>query len=394
MRYPRKDIPSAEEIECTARGILQESLKLTDRGRKCMAQSVLLILFFAVSRASSIHDACLRLRHAPCGQAIRNALAAWMPSMPKMESRLNQALRFKLPKGLKNRPLALAIDLTEICYYGRPWRRKNELRRGKRRNGTSRFHAYATLCVIEHGQRATLAMTYVWKKDTMAPVVRRLLEDIRGQGLKIRYLLLDRGFYSVAVVECLKEFNCPFLMPVVHRGRKSKRPLKDLKGTRRFLSWKRSGWDTHTMSNATSQAPVNICVAYQAKAKAKPRRMVFAYWGFKPGSPAWVWETYRSRYGIEASYRQMNQGRIRTCSRDPRLRLMLVGIALVLRNLWVWLHANVLGRFRRGRVEIDPEFLRLRSMLLMLQRCAEAVLECAEIAQLSEPPPLADLLST
>jgi len=34
----------------------------------------------------------------------------------------------------------------------------------------------------------------------------------------------------------------------------------------------------------------------------------------------------------------MNEARIRTCTRDPRQRLLFVGIALVLRNVWVWLH--------------------------------------------------------
>ena len=34
----------------------------------------------------------------------------------------------------------------------------------------------------------------------------------------------------------------------------------------------------------------------------------------------------------------MNEARIKTCTRDPRLRLLFVGIALVLRNVWVWLH--------------------------------------------------------
>jgi hypothetical protein len=358
---------------------------------KCAARVVLLVLFFAVSRTGSIHDACLRLANAPCDQAVRNALAGWMPSMPEMERRLNQALRAKLPKGLLNKALIMAIDVTEICYYGRPWRRTKELRRGKRRKGTSRFHCYATLYAVERGQRSTLAITYVWKGDKMADVVRRLLEQARGHGLKIRFLLLDRGFYGIDVVECLKSFHCPFLMPVVHRGRTSKRPLDQLKGTRRFLSWKKSGYSTHEMTNRKTKTKVNISVAYQRGSRrgSKPRRMVFAYWGFRPGSPAWVCQTYRSRYGIEASYRQMNQGRIRTCSRDPRLRLLLVGIALLLRNLWVWLHYAVLGRRRGRNIQLQLRLLRFKTLLLKLQRSAEALFGCAERAQLPDPPPIA-----
>jgi hypothetical protein len=89
-------------------------------------------------------------------------------------------------------------------------------------------------------------------------------------------------------------------------------------------------------------------------------------------------QEYRKRYGIETSYRQMNQGRIRTCCRDPRLRLLLVGIALVLRNLWVWLHRTKFASVRGERIELRLELLRLRTMLLMLQRCAEFWLGSAE----------------
>ena len=42
----------------------------------------------------------------------------------------------------------------------------------------------------------------------------------------------------------------------------------------------------------------------------------------------------------------MNEARIKTCARDPRIRLLFVGIALVLRNVWVWIH------FRFARAEI------------------------------------------
>jgi putative transposase len=341
----------------------------------------------------SIFDACRRLRDRPCDQAVRNALVEQLPkTMPELERRLNRALQAKLPKGLFRKSRPMAIDLSEICYYGEPLKHKRELRRGKRRNGTTRFHCYATLYVVRRGQRFTVAMTYVWEKDSHLAVVQRLLEIARAIGLRPRYLLLDRGFYGMEVVRHLKSIRCPFLMPVVHRGRRSNRPLSELKGTRRFLAWKKSGFSRHVMKNAKEQTTVNICVACLPKAKsgkpAKPRPRVFAFWGFRPASPAWTRQAYRKRFGIETSYRQMNQGRVRTCTRDPRVRLLLVGIALVLRNLWVWLHYAVLGRVRGRGIELHLELLRLRTMLLMLQRCAETILGCTETLQAPAVPGL------
>jgi putative transposase len=77
------------------------------------------------------------------------------------------------------------------------------------------------------------------------------------------------------------------------------------------------------------------------------------------------------RFGIETSYRQMNQARIRTCAKDPAVRLLFVGVALVLRNVWVYLHYAILSTPRRGRRVLNLELLPLKEMLLWLLRVAE-----------------------
>jgi len=84
-----------------------------------------------------------------------------------------------------------------------------------------------------------------------------------------------------------------------------------------------------------------------------------------------VKDTYRQRFGIEASYQQLEQARIRTSTRDPLLRLLYVGVALILRNVWAWLHWEVLSRPRRGGRRIDLGQLTFRGMLLWLQHYAE-----------------------
>ena len=52
-------------------------------------------------------------------------------------------------------------------------------------------------------------------------------------------------------------------------------------------------------------------------------------------------ETYRSRFAIETSYRQMNECKAKTTKKDVRYRLLLIGVALLLRQVWVWLTAQV-----------------------------------------------------
>jgi hypothetical protein len=50
---------------------------------------------------------------------------------------------------------------------------------------------------------------------------------------------------------------------------------------------------------------------------------------------------YRERFGIETSYRQKNQARGWTTSASAEYRLLLEGLALVLRQVWVYLTQQI-----------------------------------------------------
>ena len=233
-------------------------------------------------------------------------------------------------------------------------------------------------------------MMWVGKGEPLKETLQRLLKQVRSLGVKIRFLLLDREFYSVNVIRYLQASRTPFLMPVAHRGRKSADPTR-AKGTRRFLRYKKSGFSKHTLQNTEGRrATIRICVYcrnYAGRRKRHGRkRLVYAFWGFQPGPPAWVREEYRKRFGIETSYRQMNQCRIRPCTRNPLLRLLFVGIALLLRNVWVWFHLNVLAdRHANGRLLLRLELLRLTTLTLMLQHAAEHLLGCSEDPEAETP---------
>jgi putative transposase len=380
---------TAPEVHQRAGGMLQGHLKLKDHGRKCPSAVLLNILFFAASRIATVNAACRNLAKAPTSQTVFNALTATLPEYDELEKRLNKALIDRLPKALRKGSQYLAIDLTLIPYHGEPFRDAREVYRSQPKCGTSHFHAYATCYVVRHGQRFTLALTGVKYGEAMEDIVKRLLQRVRKIGVKCRILLLDRGFYSVAVIRYLQAARCPFLMPVVHRGRKPKAG-QPVTGTRVFARWKKSGWARHTMKSSKKKhwaktATFEICVScknYAGQWKKHGRRtLVYAFWGFRPGSTAWVRETYRRRFGIETSYRQMNEARIRTCSRNPCLRLLFFGLAMILRNAWVWFHIAIFARHYGRRVELHLEALPFEDLLLNLQRVAEAALGITQIIQ-------------
>ena len=362
---------------------LQEHLKFKDYKKKTSAQVLWSLLRAAAARITSLSDACQRLDDVPSDETARKALLATLPDYAALQRQLNAALAGHLPKALRRRLQVLAIDLTLIPYHGRHFRDLDEIYRGQAKSGTSHFHAYATAYVVRKGQRSTVALTGVTKGEALKEVIRRLLRQASRVGVRPRLLLLDRGFYSVAVVRYLQQARYPFLMPVVCHGRSPKQ-RGGPSGSYVFRTWKKSGWSTYTLTDAKKRtATVSICVKcrnYRGQWKRHGRQaLIYASWGFRPPSPDSVFATYRLRFGIETSYRQMHEGRIRTTTRRPEVRLLYVGIALVLRNLWVWLHYTILSMPRRGGRVILLERLRWETLLLWLLHVVEERFGVADV---------------
>jgi hypothetical protein len=67
--------------------------------------------------------------------------------------------------------------------------------------------------------------------------------------------------------------------------------------------------------------------------------------------------------------------------------LFLVGVALVLRNVWVWLHWEVLSGRRRGGRAIRLELLSVKALLLMLWEIATQLLGSTEEIPTQRPIP-------
>ena len=74
----------------------------------------------------------------------------------------------------------------------------------------------------------------------------------------------------------------------------------------------------------------------------------------------------------------MHEARIKTCTRDPKLRLLFIGIALVLRNIWVWLHFKLAKGKWNEEPQLFLELLRFREMLLWIDQVVGKLLHADE----------------
>jgi putative transposase len=367
------------QVYCFAIDFCQPYLDFRGKG-KVTATILLTVLFAAAARISSISETCRRLADAPCEETYFNALYANLFCLEDLKRKINAAFRAHLPRALcrkRKRPLRLIVDLTLLPYYGQHSLDSREIYRSQRKAGTRSFFAYATAYVLLHGQRFTVAVTPVTRSERLKDVLQELLQVASHAGLRPGLLLLDRGFYKAEIIRYLQQARRPFLMPVVCHGRDADHP-KGPSGSKVFKLMTKSGWFTHTVGDpkkkGRAKATVSICVkrarVTDRHGRKKWATWVYAYWGISPGCVDWVKRTYRKRFGIETSYRQMNQCRIRTTTKKFNVRFLYVAIGLLLRNLWVWLHHVVLSSPRRGCRRYNWDRLRVKRMLLWLEQVA------------------------
>jgi putative transposase len=181
----------------------------------------------------------------------------------------------------------------------------------------------------------------------------------------------------VPVTALLQELRLPFLMPVAGRGRRPQKRRRATGGLR-WLRRQKAGWYRYTLKRAKQEVKISVCVCYHVYCRRHGRqrrqqKLFLGAWRVR-GAPREIHRRYRTRFGIEASYRQIRQARIYTCTRDPRLRLVFIAVALVLRNLWVWVHAEVLAREGGTAQVLRLDRLRFRRLLDWIARAVAAVL--------------------
>ena len=326
------------------------------------------VLALAASRETSPSRICQEHELAPSEGVVRYRLRN-LSLMPLLR-RANRLLAEQAASLLPRRPLKIAIDYTLIPYHGKPKKRENEILRGQPKHGTTRFHAYATAYTILSGRRITVALAFVRSSDGRLEVIGEILRLISDQGIQIKCLYLDRAFFAVDVIRSLQERNIQFLMPAIVRGNRG--------GTRALAKGRKSCTTLYTMKSsrtgATVTLPIHAVTTYSKGrlGKNKAIKYLFASSSSHPPLSRMLGE-YRLRFGIESSYRLLSKSRIRTSTRDPKLRVLYVATSLLLVNSWVdkkWTNLSTPRRGPGGRT-VHEDLLPYPRFLAMLQYILE-----------------------
>lgn len=375
--FGEKGSVTAEMVREAATERLDGLLQMSVDGYRVNREMLLEALVYAAAEGTSLHGVCGTLERMADDTTLRDHLNTAFP--PDATEALNQrgkaVVLASVPKAVFKRRHEIAIDLKDFPYYGHHPDLNTWVCRGPARAGTTRFLRIATAYVMRRGQRVTLAVIQVAPGLRLGEVIRALVGHLRFGGVSIATLHLDRGFASVDVIRTLERMRLPAVVACPLRG-------SETSGVRQYCTGRSCRTAHHRFMSRTdgfALAALAVVRSFSGGRRTRKRARWFVY--ILVGTrrpPTTVHRAYRSRFGIESSYRLLNQIRPRTTSRNPTIRLLMVLVGVLLANLWI-AFKRLIGRrlleargFRIAPVEhIDEACLRLHRLKLFLRHAVE-----------------------
>ena len=263
----------------------------------------------------------------------------------------------------------MAVDFHDEPDYGRcdPDDPDNWVCRGEAQAGTTYFYRCATAYVMHRDACYTLAVVFVKPREDKVAVLDRLLTHVRQLGVRLRCLYADKGVCAIPVLRWLVTQHISAIIAAPIRGKQG--------GTRALCQGRSSYRTMHTFQSAEHGAvtvPVSVVRTSHRRRSGQRRAAWLVYVCLDVAEPPpRVRKRYRRRFGIESSYRLMEQVRARTTSPSAALRFLLMGLALLIVNVWIRLHWLCLRLPGRGPRRVARWRFRLDRMARFLTRAIE-----------------------
>lgn len=359
--------------------IVRPCLPLELQNTRITAEDLIAVLGYASVHRISMEAASHELKGAPSANRFREVLAQALPERATLQRALNTMLRAQIPSVVKKgkRAYAIAVDLTLIPYHGEAYEDEKEIVRSQPKSGTTHFHGYASVSIVHDNQRFVVALRFVEKGESMATIVAWLLNRLKSIGISVKRAYFDKGFCSVPVLKTLKRRKIKFILPMPVRGKSG--------GVRKLFEASASHQTTYTLTSPQHGALEVSAVAVKKYSKGRYKRKGARWFAYavaglqKSIEPHHVFEMYRQRFGIETSYRQMNQVRARTTSRNPVIRFLLVGLAFILFNLYIANRQHFVICLKNPAKPFSKFWLTLRRLARMLAQAVENLYDLADV---------------
>lgn len=360
----------------TVIAVLEHYFDLSAEGYLCKTRDIWNVLVEAAARNVYIETVCNDLANAPDSNTVRGYLNEQLTPMiiGDLKRRCNRALANQLPAWLADHPKEVAFDLHDAPYYGTdddPDDPDCWVCRGEARAGTTRFYRCATAYVMHKDMRFTLAVEFVRPGEDLIKILKRLVRRVKALKIRLKRGYLDKGFCSISVMRgLLAEPDLSIIMAAPIKGKTG--------GTRALCHGRRSYRTEHTFRSAEQGELTVPVMVVRTRAKRHDGTykwvwLVYVLLHVLDLTPRQVRKAYRRRFGIESSYRLLEQVRGKTTARNAALRFLWMGIALLIGNIWIALHWKFLRRCGSGPRRVARKAFILPCMLQFLRRAIEAI---------------------
>jgi len=227
-------------------------------------------------------------------------------------------------KASKKPEVYLAIDNTEWHFHGK--KDNPYIVGGKLKDDTHYSFRFMTINIVQAGQRYTLMALPVTQTDNQRELVKELIEFAR-QRVKIKLLLLDKGFFNTECQKLINSFGIRYIIPCI----KNPDVKTILKNPTPFV-----------VNDCIMKGELHYNMAAITRKNRKGEDQIYAYATNIPldennmdKEAHWIDEEYDRRWGIEVSYRTKKHSYLpNTTSKDYRIRLFYFFFSVLLYNMW------------------------------------------------------------
>jgi len=253
----------------------------------------------------------------------------------------------------KDIAVPVAIDFHLQPYFGRDRRETVSISKKESNKSSSYAFKYATADVVVQGKRLTLYGQHISQLDSKITILQEILDYLKDH-VKIKYLLMDREFFTVEILKMLNDRKVKYIVPIIRNKSIMARAKEEyLKGHLQFqyrFGGKRGLWITvyiypnekYDVSRpATRENPEFFLFTTnmrQLPEEVTPDKSIRRY---KTGGDekdllrTRLPDMYRARWGIETDYRVLeHEFRAMTTSNKFTIRYLYFFSGVFLRNIW------------------------------------------------------------
>jgi len=318
----------------------------------------------AAGRVPTAEWARVAMRTCDAGAALR-----------ALRSSAARQLRALRRRGEIPAEIVVALGMHGIPRYGRTalgW-----LVRGRREGGTSRREKYMTAQCVTNRMWVTPGAVRVMPGDSVevafSTVYRRVRAVCRRAGVG-PVLLMDREFFTTGVIGRPGGTGVRWAMLCPNRPRVAK-------ALREYAARRRRRVSEPGISDGRGRvAPHAMAIARRRNPEGESPEET--YIAFAVSGPSFDVESlYPRRWGIEIGYKMARQTRIRTSSRDERVRIFCFVLSLMVHNAWTMMHSD-----RRARGDSRRIPRAASRILLVLEACGELGIQAWRRPPRKPPP--------